>query len=90
LYLQALLDQHVRGLFLQGRGGLFLGGDGEKPLALLDVIEGDWIIVDEHNDGLLGLRLRNARQTDQPNQHGKHRAHRNAGASGLVQIRHHC
>ena len=90
LNLQALLDQHVRGLFLQGRGWLFLGRDGEKPLALLDVIDGDRIVVDEHDNRLLGLRLCSTRQTDQPSQDGKQRAHRNAGASGLVQIRHHC
>ena len=57
LDLQALLDQHVRGLLLQGRGWLFLGGDGEKALALLDVVDGDRIVVDEHDDRLLGLRL---------------------------------
>jgi hypothetical protein len=90
LYLQALLDQHVRGLFLQGRRRLFLGRDGEKPLALLDVVDGDRIVVDEHDNRLLGLRLRSTGQTDQPSQYGKQRAHRNAGASGLVQIRHHC
>jgi hypothetical protein len=86
LYLQALVDQHVRGFFLQGRGRLFLGGDGKKPLALLDVVDSDRIVVDKHDYRLLGLRLCSTRQTDQPSQYGKHRAHRNAGASGLVHI----
>ena len=56
LDLQTLLDEHVGGLLLQGRGGLFLGGDGEEALALLDVVDGDGIVVDEHDDRLLDLR----------------------------------
>ena len=71
-------------------GGLLLGGDGEKALALLDVVDGDGVVVDEHDDRLLGLRPGRRSYAAQAHQNGKHRDHRNAGAPGLVQVRHHC
>src|SRR3990170_3963021 len=50
LQLQPLIDQHVGRLLLQGGRGLLLRGDGKEALALVDVIVGDRIVVDEYLD----------------------------------------
>ncbi len=48
--LQPLIDKHVGCLLLEGRRGLLLGGDGEETFALVDVIVGDRVVVDEYLD----------------------------------------
>src|SRR3990170_1251083 len=50
LQLQPFIDQHVGRLLLQSGRGLLLRGDGEEALALVDVIVGDWVVVDENLD----------------------------------------
>ena len=59
LSLQPFVDQHVGGLFLQGRGGLLLRGNGQEALALVDIVVGDRVVIDEDFDRNL---LRQSRQ----------------------------
>ena len=50
LQLQPFIDQHIGRLLLQSGRGLLLRGDGEEALALVDVIIGNRVVVDENLD----------------------------------------